>query len=110
MEANEAMKVMARRICSEMATTDVDRTLFLNGEFDRFPEMRSALAAIMETQEACAKLADRRVAKIKSFYADDIGMSDMRVTCEMEAERFATAIRTGEHYALAGEDIGGGRG
>lgn len=96
-EPNEAMKAMADRIADKM----YPRTHpgWIGGQ-------HCALAAIMETQEACAKLADNRIAEIKALYGDDIGMSDMRVTCEMEAERFATAIRTGEHYAA----IGGGRG
>ncbi|TCQ04074.1 hypothetical protein [Sphingomonas sp. PP-CC-3A-396] len=43
--------------------------------------------------EASAKVLDARVSRIKSLYADEIGMSDMRVACEMEAEAGAAAIR-----------------
>lgn len=82
MEANEAMKAMAKRIAWE-AVLVVHATTRKNME-------AAALAAIIETQEACARLADE-IAIVGILNASETGWA------------VADKIRAGKHYALAGE-------
>lgn len=94
MQPNEAMKAMARRICAQCAgdAGTINHPIaprFLAGELDDHPAMRSALAAIMETQRLDAELAERVVSP------------DWPHAVPALASRrdLATAIRSGEHYA-----------
>ena len=91
MEPNEAMKAMARRIAADAVaksdSPDRARRMILSGEADDWHGVRSALAAIMETQRLDADLAN---ALLRVGLPSDI----------------PTAIRTGEHYALAGDRHG----
>lgn len=99
MEANEAMKAMAESIADDMMPHRILREWQIAKD--------AALAAIMETQEACAKLAE---AELVEVYGD---RPEIDTECNHLVRRIATAIRAGEHYALSatiGEDIGGGRG
>lgn len=80
MEPNEAMKAMAKRIASKFAEASE------NIDY----EVHIALAAIMETQRLDAELAD-------SVYPKRPG-----VWARLALARYSDAIRTGEHYALAG--------
>lgn len=81
MEANEAMKAMARRIMLE--------TIPHHDYAGRGVAYDAALAAIMETQA-------RDAALVEGFDLRDIRASEHGVY-------LATAIRAGDHYALAGE-------
>lgn len=65
MEANEAMKAMARRVCARIVEGDSDNPLrvmkanrYLSGTLDDDHHMAIALAAILETQRLDAELAD----------------------------------------------------
>lgn len=107
MEPNEAMKAMARRIAADFYEAH-DRLAFQlfapavrAGKHDDDEAVQSALAAIMETQEACAKLADQlaQSTHLVGGLQDWLLSFDERQICT----DLATAIRTGEHYALAGE-------
>lgn len=105
MQPNEEMKAMARRVAAG-TKVGVAPQQILDGLWDRSPVVQAALAAIMETQEACAKLAE----------GDPMKLPEGRVKAHVmylvrQRQNIATAIRTGEHYAATiGEDIGGGRG
>ena len=103
MEANEAMKVMARKIWADRCFGDVSGVL--NGSLDDAQPMKLILAAIMETQEACAKLAEEcwRPSYVKFDDGEWTPGSPYDRGAVDNATRIATAIRAGEHYALAGE-------
>lgn len=93
-EANEAMKAMARRIVKT-----------------HYPEMRAdyrgrryqiALAAIIETQEACAKVADKYEAQENDRAWDkrQAGRDDnFNCARASAAVNIAAGIRAGAHYA-----------
>lgn len=105
MEPNEAMKAMARRIAADFYEAD-ERIAFQlfapavrDGKHDDDEAVQCALAAIMETQRLDVALAEQWIPmpgnarQMKGTYAQ--GVFDV-----------AQAIRTGEHYALAGERHG----
>lgn len=81
MQPNEAMKAMAKRIASQFAEASE------NTDY----EVHIALTAIMETQRLDAELAEQ------AHVASGLDWTPKAI-----AER----IRTGEHYALAGERHG----
>jgi hypothetical protein len=91
MEATEAMKAMARRVVAayyELPEHEV---------WGDCGEVSIALAAIMETQEAIA-----------AFVESDVSVEhDGQVVGRCSGDMLtATAIRAGEHYALAGDRHG----
>ncbi|MGN7930322.1 hypothetical protein [Sphingopyxis sp. 22461] len=97
MEANEAMKGMARRCAAKYWQTgdpgdEAAARSILSGEWDDQAYTQAALAAIIETQARDAALADAVAIKRGHANADVLDL--------------ATAIRAGEHYALAGDRHG----
>ena len=84
-EPNEAMKAMLERIREE-----------------HWPNFDAAvMAAIMETQASLmSALEDERVE------IDAANPNEIDVECNALVDRCLAAIRTGEHYALAGERHG----
>ena len=108
MEANEAMIEMAKRIGERNTGTFTvhpehgvrqldDETISLI----RQTAINAALAAIMETQASLmSALEDERVE------IDAANPNEIDVECNALVDRCLAAIRTGEHYALAGERHG----
>lgn len=82
MGENPELIAMARRIAAETKVGAAPDQI-LRGDWDNTPVVRAALAAIIETQERDAALADE-------FYTDD--------DCGTVADNIATAIRSGQHY------------
>lgn len=84
---DEAMKAMARRIAADMPGVNaLQRCAFLDGQWDDAPTVQSALAAIIETQERDAALAETAYKGVTSGPRYIAG-------------RFiAKMIRSGQHY------------
>lgn len=106
MEPNEAMKAMARRICARIIEGDSDNPLrvmkanrYLGGSLDDDHHMAIALAAIAETQACDAKLAEW------AHLVPPDGGSPTEDEARLAAS-IASGIRSGEHYALAGDRHG----
>ena len=113
MEPNEAMKAMARRIAADAVaksdSPDRARRMILSGEADDWHGVRSALAAIMETQRLDAELASLYIINGNSIHPDIPAESmakEAKMIAHTTCQHISEAIRTGEHYALTG----GGRG
>lgn len=96
---NEAMK-MARRICARIVEGDSDNPLrvmrancYLSGDLDDDHHMAVALAAIIETQELCAALAE----DIRKQFGSPTGDA---YTCGLwdQGVRIAAAIRSGQQF------------
>lgn len=94
MEPNEAMKAMAERIADDHTGANN------RGNHLWEPRYDAALAAIMETRDVCAKLAESMTLEMPGI---GIGLAD---GASLARRQIATAIRTGEHYALAGDRHG----
>jgi len=94
---------MARRIAADTwGLTGPNRQAVINGEWDDIRQVRCALAAIIETSERIAKLADQH--STARFAAKDaaIARRDKREARDHEsmaiqAVHIATAIRKGDH-------------
>jgi hypothetical protein len=98
--------ILARRIAADTLTRrekwlpGVKAGIYeeiIAGRHDDEAIVQIALTAIESTTELAAKLADQRVAYIQGLYSDDFGITDIRVTCQMEAERSALALRAYDH-------------
>lgn len=113
MEPNEAMKAMARRVAASCVAQSDGRIMnrsqrdILEGRCDDWHGVRSALAAIMETQRLDAELVAEWPAKVLDC--------EPALFCDgsrWTATHVASRIRAGEHYAMSaalGTDIGGER-
>lgn len=104
-EPSEEVKAMARRIVAANITTenrDADEIArakweIEQGHWDDTPIVRSALAAIIETQRADAESISQKRERLLDLCAES-GVTDIRAACDMALEAAEQTIRTGNHY------------